>query len=444
MDELALLLLVLSSVGVFVWGLKRPERIYQFPFVISCVFVGLILPEAYGLYGDTRLPAGGYALTMVMAALCMYAIYAGFAAKSAPMKAFDWKLDDRRLLEAAAFLSIMGASFNFILRNLPEEQLRIDTGWTGVNLIYLFFALAQNYGFGLAALCYARKRSRFALILCLFDFAWFFGIIVVSGRRSFTTQIILTMVTAAWFGRRWVLPRPLVVAGFVAGVLMVNSIGQYRALTNATYGGENGKMPTLEEFMDIDFLGNTMKFARGEIEGGDLRNGVYAISATNETMNYNLGAFYWNALVFRYVPRQLVGDDVEAFLTINLVDKTQNLYGYEVRPGECITGMADLFAMFGLFGAFIFYLYGRVMRTLWDAAMGGNIVAQLTYGTLLMPGMISVTHASTEFVTVYIHFAIFALPALMWARLTPDTVPPLPAMARPGAPEPVDLPAGSR
>ena len=86
-----------ACLGMFGWGLTKPERTYQFPFLASCICVGLLLPEAYGLLGDQRLPDGAFALTMTMGTLCVLAIaapglYATWRAKAqrARRLSCDW------------------------------------------------------------------------------------------------------------------------------------------------------------------------------------------------------------------------------------------------------------------------------------------------------------------------------------------------------------------
>ena len=380
---------------------------------------GWLIPQAIGLVHDRTLPADGYAWAMLMAILCAVAILAGHHSRPPPVRAFTWRVDQRRLLQGALVLSLFGSIFNALIRELPDELLRpASGGWSGLPVLYHFFAVPQTFGFAIAALTYARTRSPLALAIAVYDFAWFAGIIFLSGRRTFTIEIILIVVLSAWFGRRWVAPRSIAAVGIVAATLMVTSVGNFRALTGAAYGGVDGRLPTWEEFTSIDFVGNLLTISEGGYRE-ELYTAIYDVAGAQTSTTFNLGASYWNALVFMYVPAQLLGAGFKDALTIALPDQAARVYGFRATAGNTHTGFADAFLAFWFFGAAVFFVIARFMRSLYVAAMNGHTYAQLAYMLMIAYGLEAITHQTAYFFAQWLHFAMFTLPVLYWARIQP-------------------------
>jgi hypothetical protein len=133
-------------------------------------------------------------------------------------------------------------------------------------------------------------------------------------------------------------------------------------------------------------------------------------------MEFDLGAFHWNMLVFTYVPAQIVGTDLKNALYLPLGDPALEEYQYRPPMGSTVTGLSDAFGSFWYFGCLKFLLIAVVMQKLWLAARSGSITAQLLYMLLPVQAMQAVTHFTNNFLLPWPHMAMFLLPALLFAR----------------------------
>ena len=50
-------LLVIVCLGLFVWGLIRIERIYQYPFFMGAIFLSFLVPQAFALVNNPAVLA---------------------------------------------------------------------------------------------------------------------------------------------------------------------------------------------------------------------------------------------------------------------------------------------------------------------------------------------------------------------------------------------------
>jgi hypothetical protein len=169
--------------------------------------------------------------------------------------------------------------------------------------------------------------------------------------------------------------------------------------------------------LDIDFIGNLDRLT--EQGGAELMNAVYNIGAVNRTMSLDFGAYHWNALVFSYVPAQLVGQDLKQSLYLPLSNLAFNQYYYTPPQGSTPTGLSDAFQSFWYFGCLEFFLIAFVMQKLWWAARDGSQMAQLLYMLLPAQAMQAITHDTHHFVGPWVHIALFLLPAMLLTRRRP-------------------------
>lgn len=402
-----LVIFALICAFLLLQGMLRRGAIYQYPFLIGAVFTGFVLPQLIGLSHEPFLPPGGLEKTIIMAILCATMCLVGTRVVRRPWRSFNWKFDERKLLLASAALSLFGAYFYYAISRLPPEMIN-DSMWSGLPVAYLFFARMLTYGFAIAVLLFAHNRSRLALLLVFFGAAFYFDSVIIAGRRAELIEFATIILMAGWFQRNRCLPRPLMLIGLTLGALFINSAGEYRAATL------NEEGPQWNRVADIDFVGNIKRLT--EEGGSELRNALYIISAVDHNMEFDLGAFHWNRLVFAYVPRQLVGDDIKNELYLPLGDVALEEYQYTGPAGSTVTGLSDAFQSFWYFGCLEFFLIAVIMQKLWLAARSGNMTAQLLYMLLPVQAMQAVTHYTNNFLLPWPHMAIFLLPALLLAR----------------------------
>ena len=411
-----LLLFIAVCAFLLLQGMLKRGAIYQFPFLAGAVFAGWALPQLIGLSNESYLPPGAFESTLLMASLCGVMSWLGAVAAGPPYRKPVWVYDDSRLLLVSAVLSVVGAYFYYAITQLPEDLTGVSS-WTGLPVAYIFFARLLTYGFAIAVLLFARSRSRVALLIALFCAVFYFDRLVIAGRRQEMGEVVLMIMLAWWFQRGRCVPRPLMLAGLVAGALFVNSIGDYR---NAS-GQKEG--PKWNEIANIDFVGNLQYLT--EHGGAELDNAAYIIAAVGRTLDFDLGVAHYNALVFAYVPAQLVGADVKQALFLPYENWRYDdgqpspafaQFFYVPVPGSTITGFSDTFASFWYFGCLVFFAIAYCMQKLWWWARGGSFLAQLLYMLMPMSALEAITHSTDSFLMPWVHIAAFLLPPLYFAR----------------------------
>lgn len=404
----ALLLILLCVSGLLLaFGMSRRGAIYEFPFLAGTVFGGFMVPQLIGLLNDPFLPRGALEKTLVMAVLSAAMCWFGHALNRHPLRMLDWHFDRTRLLWASGGLSLVGSYFYFALGRLPEE-LTDSTQWSGLPVAYLFFARMLTYGFAIAVIVYMHSASKVALMLALFDSLFYLERIVIAGRRADLVEFAFIILLALWFQRNRSVPRGAMLAAVIAGALFVNSIGDYRGAMEEARGS------WWDAVSNIDYVGNLEKIA--EQGGAELKNAVYNIEAISRTMRFDYGAFHWNALVFSYVPAQLVGQGFKQSLMIPMENAAYLEFFYSPRLGTTLTGLTDAFGSFWYFGCLKFFAIAFIMSKLYMAARRDSFAAQLVYSLIVPAAMQAITHHTQVFVSPWIHMILFLLPALLFAR----------------------------
>jgi hypothetical protein len=139
-------------------------------------------------------------------------------------------------------------------------------------------------------------------------------------------------------------------------------------------------------------------------------------------------------LVFAYVPAQLVGTEFKETLYLPISSPAYEQFFYTPMLGSTQTGFSDAFASFWYFGSLKFFLIAFCMQKLWWAARAGSFMAQLLYMLLPMNALEAITHSTQNFVSPWVHIAIFLLPGSISPVAHPaprlrgmDSEPPPPA-----------------
>ena len=265
---------------LIVSGLIRRGGVYQYPFLAGATFLGFIAPQLPALADDRFLPAGGLAMTLVMAIFCAICCGAGWIAGSRPIRSLmRWTLDEQRLLWAAAAFSLIGALFFLRISRLPEE-VRLATQPSGTIVVYLFFAKMIVYGFVLAVLCFAFRPSKLAAAIILFDAVLMLDRVVHTAKKGELSEFALALLLAAWFQRGLVAPRIVMVAAVLFASLALNSTGAYREIARSSTG------LTWSALTQIDVVRN---FETVVQEGGpEVRNAVVYINLVDESPRFRL------------------------------------------------------------------------------------------------------------------------------------------------------------
>jgi hypothetical protein len=395
----ALVLWLLST------GLVRTERAYEFPFLAGLMAFSFLLPQIPSVAGDPAVTEAAFTKTLAMTLLCLVMLWLGWGSRRAPISFFEDTFSEKRLLNAALAMSLIGAFFFFQLSRMSNE-LTVGVQMSGTGVAYLFFARLMIYGLAIATLCYARRPSRFAGFIILFDLFFCIDRILVTGKRGEALEIVIIFALSFWFHRGWKPPRSALVGMILATTLVMSSLSDYRQITREDEGFD------ITRIAQIDLMENFQEMlASGGLE---LRNAVQRIEQIDRSGEFDYGAVHWNRLVFAFVPAQIVGNPTKAALYLPVPLPPRD---YLPPTGTTETGMVDAFLSFWYFGALKFFLLAYVLSRIWASANAGSTTAQIVYMLSVVPAMHAISHITDWVLQVWVHMLVFLIPALLLATV---------------------------
>ncbi|NEO94473.1 MAG: hypothetical protein F6K56_31515 [Moorea sp. SIO3G5] len=386
MAELLFKLLVAICVALLAWGIAKPERIYQYPFLMGSIFASFLLPQAFALINNPG-PVSELALERVLIVSCLCAVmcWLGYKYKTNTqlLKKLYISIDENRLFRAGIILTIIGYIFRILLLNTNVE-IAENSNWTGPATIFFFFAKVGNISFMIFMLLCFKKPKKVNIIAAIISGYPLFQSIIAAGRRQNTLTFLVIIGISLFFERRLLPPRVLTIILTILTALLIPLLGQLR-----------------EEFWIAVFSGNlsSIDFQSGfdtVLEGKvlELRNAAILIEAATINNQYGYGTGFWDSLVFQYVPGQIVGYDFKSALQFNWTSfDLAILFGYSIPNGSTITGIGDSFLNFGYFGCLIFAFIAYFFKHLWiSSVVQRSIFSQILYAGIISPALVGLTH----------------------------------------------------
>lgn len=413
MENLLLAIFCVLCACIFLWEIKRPERTIEYPFFSVLVFSGWVLPQFFKLhYYNYLLPRNGLSKALFMTILCLVCLFVGYRVRKKPLQSFYWKFSRKRLVKVAAGLSLIGFVFFVKVSAMAEEATRLYGGqWTGPITIYYFFSGLLFFGFVIALLVFLKKPSPFLGCIIALDISVYLYRILMLGRRAAMAELFALFLLASWYQRKWIPSRSLVVVLALGGVLIVNSIGDYRSIVvfkdNITW----------KSVINIDFFQNLT--ALNEESALEVKNSIFVIDTVDKTNMFNFGLSYWDAFVSLYFPAQIFGSHVKNMLFLTR-SQDQLLYDYSSRYvrhiGSTTTGMSDAFYAFWFFGGLVFFLIAYILDKLHRSAVNGHFIAQFLVIVLMTPALHAITHSTSLFFLHSFLIAVFLAPCFCYAK----------------------------
>jgi hypothetical protein len=399
--------------------LARPEKIYEFPQFMAATFGIFILPQAVSL---VRFPgaASESAVQRVlwMGCLCVAACITGYhLATPSRVSRPPLALHLGKLKQAGIVFVVCGLAASYLLRTI-NIQTNDFGGWTGPATVYGFFQQLAYPGFAICLLLMLHKWTTFSVgstaIAAIVPLQS-----MIFGRREPAALFALSIGFIVYFRLRLRPPRWLIALSLAGAMLAIPATATYRQLRL------DGDWNSVRQ---IELLDNFRRFLNDE-SVLELRNAAMLIDATRRSGGYQYGAGYWNHLVFRYVPAQILGQQFKESLMIKgnaeLVDRELATLGYVNPIGSTVTGLGDSFQQFGYFGCLFFALLGTFFRRMWQAASApDSIFSQLLYIATCVSAMRAVTHWTLDFLPGIVYSTLFLGAAAWYAHL--------PSRARPG------------
>jgi hypothetical protein len=431
LDDLALLLLTIMLLFGLLDIFIRPKAFIEFPNLATMLALLYLFPFAVHLNNDPALPDRAFSLTTFYMAASLAFLYLGWRIGIAKSLRFIPVCSETRLTIVALVLGVIGLVATLSMRLLSPEELSQRQA-SGPLSIMFFFLKFTIYGLVLATLVYAKttdKRSLFVLALCA---ATVIPYVVYGGRREGAAHIVLLVVSALIFWRGWVPPRYAIASALMIGFLALHLVGEYRSAVQV-----RSELDTLvERKLNLDRLSQirveeSLDFS--DALYSDFGNAVRVMAGVTHDFSFNFGLYYWDRLVFSFVPAQIVGNDVKSAMYLLGNDVRDVLWeGVPHIGGSTFTAFADSYSAFGVFGVMVFFWVGWVTARLYAFARRGSILHQWIYISLLGPFITAISHQSSRFVENGVLFGILSVLTFLYVR--PRKVPtaafPKPARLR--------------
>lgn len=405
------------AAAILLRALSRTERFFEYPALAAAVYLGWVLPQNLMLLRDLSVPEEAHQQLLLMELLCLVGICLGWrkASPNAPRSAVRTEPDLRRLLVGFALLTIQGYVFWFMLWRLPPELIGVSN-WSGLPVAYLFFASTTFYAAVGAWLIWLRTRDVRALVLAIAAVWPTADAAIFAIRRQEAVSLALGVLTGLWLVRRVKPPKAVIVAGLFLAPLLIASAGHLRSISFESNPevGIVRKERRIEDVAAVPFLDGLFP---SEIPWSyELKNAALGMAAASHSRNFDLGTWYWDRLVFAYVPAQLLGKEFKDALMVGSPDIVRDTFMYEATVGQTFSGFRDAYTSFWFFGSVVFFFISRAMRYLWDRAANGSYAAQLFYIVMMTDAMVAITHETAWLVMRLPHVLLFLLPILRWAR----------------------------
>jgi hypothetical protein len=374
--------------AVLLWGILRPSRVYEYPFLMAAIFSAFLIPQAIALYDSPRgVSMVAIEQTFIVGVLCLTAGWLGYTLNATvKTRGADPPVYDNKRLRLFA-LTITGVSLfaTFAMTRISPAEIKSGTG---PFTILAFFAGLAPMSFAYFLIMAVGRPTYKSIFMTLVSGYPIYSAALFAGRREETATSFMSVALAFFFVKRWVPPRPVAIGAVVAIAFLIPLLAQVRQgfWTAIAHG----------DFGALEWSGSLDRVLSGKIL--ELRNAAGEIESISRTGAYGLGTGYWDAIVFRYVPGQLVGFDLKEWLQFRW---NANIYegSHFVRwRGTTETALGDTFVQFGYLGCLFFFAQGYLFKNIWHRAMHFNsIVAQIAYISLMTPAMEGVTHGSKWF-----------------------------------------------
>ena len=401
-----LVLVFASSLSLFFWGLRYKERICQYPFFMGFAFVSFILPQAV-VVQSTPFPASveGVNRVFVMAFLSALMCWIGYRIKlpATILKNIN-RSTDSSIIRIGGFLySCIGLGLWLLIYSLPESR-GVGQYWTGVITIYAFFANLLNVGFVILLIDIFKKPAIYKFLLILPSASTLLYRCVIAGRRTSIMFVVFGILCALFFVRRKAPSRSLVLIGALLAVLTLASVHEYRVISKSGNWSEVSKINPVENLKALA--------EENDAKSLELRNAAAFIDNTVQMGDHQWGTGYWDRLVFRWVPAQLLGKEFKDSLTIGKdlnarYETIYETYGYKHQKGTTVTGLGDSFLELDYFGCLLFAALALFFKCFWLRAVAGDLFSQTLYILMVPSAFTFLTHGTTEFLPILIFYLIF-------------------------------------
>ena len=417
--DLLLFTLIAVCICLVLSGFQKPERVYQYPFLTGGMFLIFIVPQAISLINNSKAtsnPESAIQRVLIMSCLCIIASWLGYIIplpKSWLPTSF-LPVNEKRLKWIAMFYVIIGIIFAwFVNQHLGTGIQRFSGRATGIVTVLIFFMRGfLNLGFPIVMIAAIKKPSFINSILAIISLIIPVYNAFFLGRRTGIGLLFISIALAFYFVKRKFIPRWLIIVSIIIGMFSIISIRDYRQiLANNDWG----------RLTQINPVENLQTFISNENTVLELRNAAFLIDFTVEHGQYGWGGYYWDRIVFSFVPAQFLGTNFKQSLQLGNQPDTEQLsdaYNYAIPTGSTMTGIGEAFIQFDYFGCLMFAFSAFICKWLWyRALLLNNGIEQSIYISVILSGTVgTVVTGHSYFLVSCISILIFTLP-IRWLSI---------------------------
>ena len=299
MAELFFNLLIAICLGLLVWGMVKPERIYQYPFLMGAIFASFILPQAFALINNPGVVSElALERVLLVSCLCTAMCWIGYKYKinSGLLKKLYIPLDRHKLFRAGIILTIIGYFFRFLLLGTNVEVAE-NSNWTGPATIFAFFSQVIEIAFAILILAALKKPKPVNIAAAIIAGYPIFEKAFFAGRRQPTFTFLVIIGISFLYARRLLPPKIIIIPLIILSALIIPLLGQLREEFWLTIFSGN--------LQNLDLQSGFNQVLEGEIL--ELRNAAVLMEAAIRNNQYGYGTGFWDRIIFQYVPGQIVG-----------------------------------------------------------------------------------------------------------------------------------------
>lgn len=379
-------------------GLLGGTKVFTYPTLSAMFAFAWVVPQGIELEQNSANGYGSEAFWLYVTAcfLCIAFFFrAGYYSqnrRSALERDHSVpSFNSDRLILAAVVLTAVGLLSHYQMGSIDTSAM--GGQWTGVITMWALLAKASGFGLCLAVLIFVRTRSWLALAIAAVAVVPLAQAAFLSVRREALFDIVVLTVGSWYLAKRKRPPRVFIIAGFLIGTVVLNTVGDIRG--RVMFGDENlmEVLGSTETYQNFDYS------MVGQKKSSEVGLAQFDIAYMNQTGRWELGAEFWNGLIHQYLPAFLVGREFKDGLKLSTLPLRISM-GEEKgasSTGSTRTGFSDSYRGFGFFGVVIFGIISYIFGLLFARANNGSIEAQYLYLVLLAEGLKAITHSTSEF-----------------------------------------------
>lgn len=388
------------------------RQLFSFSLIASLVFVGYLSPQVFNFSLLGYHSEDAKDLFLIYALMCLLAVFFGENLAPASVSVNARQYVRSAMIFYLIFLSFFGLFFYYKLRALPQEVL-MESQWAGVAVLYNFFYRSTFVAFLIAFILWLELRQRIFLFFSIICVIPMIDSVVLGVRRQIAFDLFFYVVGSIWFVRRKRVSLALVCALFLFGFLVNSLIAPIRGAI-AIYRFNLAEFEISEVYNDLMLVATTSEDRLlSDTYGTDVENAVSKIWEVWSSDGYSFGIVYYNQLIARFVPRQIVGSEFKESLQFSVpVEPLEDGSGF-FKVGSTFTGFSDSFASFGLLGFFVFGIASVFVRRMFILAESGELRYQVMFLFFFSSLPLAITHQTFNVISGIINFFVFGWPLFL-------------------------------